>query len=75
MCRNRYQGIGSVVVGLGLLVLGMLFLFDRLDIFDVRDFISYWPLILIGVGLTRLGSKEPRDIGFMIGEILEVPDD
>ena len=72
MSRNRHHAAGSVVVGTGLLILGLLFLFDQLDIiriFDIWDLVLYWPLILIGVGLTRLGSKEPTDLAFMIGMV------
>lgn len=69
MSRSSHQGLGTVVVGVGLLILGALFLMDKMGSLDVRDFFQYWPLILIGVGLTRLGSRQAADIGFMIGMV------
>jgi len=54
---------GSLIGGLILIILGILFLFENLDILD---FSEAWPLILviIGVGLivkSFAGSKQKKD--------------
>lgn len=50
---------GSLIAGLVLITLGTLFLLDRADVLDFSDVIRhYWPLFVIGAGVTRLLSGE-----------------
>lgn len=58
--HNKESHSGSLIGGLILLVLGILFLLENLD---VLEFVEAWPLILviIGVGLiikAATGSKQ-----------------
>jgi predicted membrane protein len=39
------------IFGLGIVIIGMLFLLDNLEIVDARTYTHYWPVILILVGL------------------------
>ena len=46
---------GALAAGLGLVALGLLFLFDRLQIADVHDLLRhYWPLIIVFIGVVHL---------------------
>jgi predicted membrane protein len=48
------RSTGRLVAGAILLFLGALFLLDNFGILDAGDVFHYWPLILVGIGLTRL---------------------
>lgn len=50
--RNLVQ----VVIGLGVLALGVLFTLDNLGTIDAGDYIRYWPLALIGIGLAQIAQ-------------------
>jgi hypothetical protein len=52
---------GAIVAGTILVALGGLFLLDNYGILEAGDVFRYWPLILIGLGLTRLLSPGRRD--------------
>ena len=46
---------GALAAGLGLVALGLLFLFDRFQIVDVHNLLRhYWPLIIVFIGVVRL---------------------
>ncbi|MFZ2054055.1 MAG: DUF5668 domain-containing protein [Candidatus Aminicenantales bacterium] len=54
---------GRIFWGLILILLGVLFLFDRMGRLDFGDLISrWWPLILIAAGLWHLIANQFRDI-------------
>ncbi len=55
---ERKRDRGSVIGGIVLIVLGLLFLADRF--LDVR-FIDFWPLILVAIGAAMLWRS--RDDG------------
>ena len=66
---------GSLFAGLMLILLGSLFLLDRLDVVRFAHVVRYfWPLIIVGIGVWRLLN---RDVWgglwmFMIGVWLQV---
>jgi predicted membrane protein len=55
------RATGRVVAGVILLALGAIFLLDNFGVIDAGDVFRYWPLILLGLGLTRLISPRRRE--------------
>jgi predicted membrane protein len=43
-----------IVLGLGIIVIGVLFLLGNLDIIDSHDYLRFWPAILIVIGVSYL---------------------
>ncbi len=48
--RNLLQ----VVIGLGVLAFGVLFTLDNMGVIDARDYLQYWPLVLVGIGVAQI---------------------
>ncbi|HUO84967.1 MAG TPA: DUF5668 domain-containing protein [Thermoanaerobaculia bacterium] len=46
--------VSRVVTGLIVLAVGVIFTLDTLDVLEARDFVDYWPLILIGIGMGQI---------------------
>jgi len=44
----------ALIPGLVLVAIGLLFLLDNLNILYLRDWVRYWPVILIAIGLAKL---------------------
>ena len=64
-CRTVRPGrsIGMAIFGLGILLFGALLTLDNLDFIEVGDYWRFWPLLLVGLGLTHLlGRGEGRKI-------------
>ena len=40
-----------IVLGLGIILIGVLFLLGNMDIIDSHDYVRFWPVILVIVGL------------------------
>jgi predicted membrane protein len=67
--RESPRTHGNILLGLILIALGIIFLLGTFDVVDFGDFIStWWPMILIIIGLKKLTSPgEPRfGAGFII---------
>lgn len=63
MTDRSPQLAGRFVAGAILIVLGVLFLLDNLDVVNARDVLRFWPLVLIALGLTRLlAPRRPEDL-------------
>ncbi len=54
---TRIQITPKLVLGLSILTLGVLFTLDNLDLVDAGNFLDYWPLALVAVGLTKLAQS------------------
>jgi len=65
---NRIGGNqGRIFLGILIIIIGLLFLLANLGKLDIGDiFSTYWPLILIFVGLWHLVAHDFRDTGFGI---------
>ena len=50
----RVRLTGQLITGLVLASLGILFTLDNLNILEARDFLRYWPLIFIVVGVSQI---------------------
>jgi len=60
--RERYHGCGGLVV----LIVGVIFLLDRLGVVYARDVIRFWPVVVVAAGtvvLVEAGSLTVRTIG------------
>lgn len=44
----------NLYLGILLVALGALFLFDRMDVFDLHDAWQFWPFIIVAVGLSKI---------------------
>jgi predicted membrane protein len=55
---------GRLVAGLMILGLGVVFLLDNFEIIDAGRVFDWWPLLLIGVGISHLLQREPGRRGW-----------
>lgn len=46
------------VFGLGIIVIGVLFTLDNLDLIYARDYLRYWPIILVLVGAVQIAQPQ-----------------
>lgn len=59
--KGRHSHAGSLVVGIVLVVLGVIFLLERQGMVPSDLLFHLWPLILVIVGLTKLLGRHDRD--------------
>lgn len=59
--RKSRGAVPGIVTGAILVVIGGLFVLDRLGVIEAGDLFDYWPMVLIGMGVTHLLA--PRDSG------------
>lgn len=52
--RGRRGPTAQAVFGLMVIIVGVLFTLDNLDILDARDYLQYWPAGLVVAGLLKL---------------------
>jgi hypothetical protein len=72
--RPRRPIGGGMIVGIILILLGIVFALDSMGVLYAGDLFSWWPLILIGIGVTRMAqSRSPEQrIGFGILTVIGV---
>ncbi len=60
---SQKHGSGRIFWGLVLILVGVLFLLDRMGRLDFGEFIGrFWPLILVAAGLWHLVANQFRDV-------------
>jgi predicted membrane protein len=59
--RPPFRVSSQVIVGIAAILLGLIFLFDNMDLIDGRMYIRFWPVILVAAGVLRLA--QPRQGG------------
>ena len=67
--------VGSLAVGLLIMLLGTAFLLEQLDFYDIREVWRFWPMVLIAVGLVQLlrpGDGRPSIFLLLMGVWLQV---
>ena len=65
------KSIGTAIFGLGILLFGVLLTLDNLDVLEIGDYWRFWPVLLIGLGLSHLFNQgECRKVGWGIFWIL-----
>ena len=52
--RSGFRITGQLVLGVAIAILGVLFTLDNLHILYARDFLRFWPLALIVIGLAHV---------------------
>ncbi len=67
-CNGRHAG-GQIVIGIAVIVIGFLFLFDNLGWLDLDMGVRLWPLLLIVAGCLKLQQAHSRG-GSLSGAIL-----
>ncbi len=60
MTRARHNGSNArVVFGLAVVAVGVLLTLHNLRLFDFHDLWRFWPVVLILIGMAKLGSGQP----------------
>jgi predicted membrane protein len=59
--KHAFRVSSQMVIGIGAILLGLIFLFDNMDMIDGRLYIRFWPVILIAAGAFRFAR--PRHEG------------
>ena len=54
---RRENPWGRLVFGTSILAVGVIFWFDRIGTIDARDYLEWWPLALIAMGLANLPAR------------------
>jgi predicted membrane protein len=54
--RAGFRITGQLVLGISIAIVGALFTLDNLRILRAREFLQFWPLALIAIGLVHLGQ-------------------
>jgi predicted membrane protein len=62
----------QVMLGFLIILVGVLFTLDNLEIIDARDYIQYWPAGLVAVGLVKLRHAVKTGQGWFGGLVLTV---
>src|SRR4029077_13642486 len=59
--RQRQPAV-QIVLGLMIATLGVLFTLDNLHVLRARDFLPFWPMVFIAIGLAQLAhaTTSPR---------------
>lgn len=63
-----------LIVGLGILILGLLWTLDNLDILESEPITRWWPALLVVIGLVQLADRRSNRVGpivlIVIGAVL-----
>lgn len=62
----------QVIFGLGIIAIGVLFTLDNLDVIYARDYLRFWPAILVLVGAVQLAQPKGTPGKLMGGILLTV---
>lgn len=54
---RRENPWGSLAFGASILAVGLIFWFDRIGSIDARDYLEWWPVALIAMGLANLPAR------------------
>jgi predicted membrane protein len=56
--RAGFRITGQLVLGFAIAVVGVLFTLDNLRILRARDYLQFWPLAVIAIGLVHIGQAK-----------------
>ena len=54
--RERQPAV-QVVLGLVIAILGVLFTLDNLNVLRARDFLQFWPIVFVAIGLAQIAQS------------------
>ena len=69
MREREFRSGGRLLLGLGLILLGMIFTLDEFDILDADSYLFLWPCLLILYGILQVlgvGMRRRRPLGSVI---------
>lgn len=64
--NNSFRFSAQFVFGVSIILLGLLFTLDNLDLIEAREYLRFWPVIFIVVGVVKLvqpGGTPPKVFG------------
>ena len=67
--QGGYHGNGRIVWGGILILLGIIYALDSFNVLSAGDILEFWPLILIGIGATKISQarfSSQRTAGFIL---------
>lgn len=67
--RRGYHGDGRIVWGGILILLGLVYALDAFGVLNAGEIFRYWPLILIGIGVTKISQSRfasQRTAGYIL---------
>jgi len=76
--QPRIRITGQLIVGLAIATAGLLFTLDNLHILRARDYLQYWPVVLIAIGLVHIAQAQTSSgtfggaIWILVGSVLLV---
>jgi predicted membrane protein len=56
--RAGFQLTGQMIIGAAIAVVGVLFTLDNLHILHARDYLRFWPVVLIAIGLVHVSQAK-----------------
>jgi predicted membrane protein len=56
--RAGFQLTGQMIIGAAIAVVGVLFTLDNLHILRARDYLQFWPLALVAIGLVHVSQAK-----------------
>jgi hypothetical protein len=63
--RHGHSHFGPrLILGLAVIAVGLILTLDNLGVLEADDLLIYWPLALVGIGLTRLFSRDATNLVF-----------
>ena len=54
----RIRITGQLILGLAIATAGLLFTLDNLHILRARDYLQYWPVVLVAIGLVHIAQAK-----------------
>ncbi len=54
----RVRITGQLILGLAIATAGLLFTLDNLHILRARDYLQYWPVVLVAIGLVHIAQAK-----------------
>jgi len=64
--RRRRSGYGGLVPGAIILAVGIIFLLNSLGYVRARNFLQFWPMILIFIGVSKVACRDSRLWGVLL---------
>ncbi len=56
--QPRIRMSGQLILGLAIAVVGVLFTLDNLHILRAREYLEYWPIVLVAIGLMHMSQAK-----------------
>ncbi len=57
MDPRRVRPTSHMILGLTIILIGVLFTLDNLDVLNAEDYFRYWPIALVAVGLAKVAQS------------------